>query len=296
MIFGSFICPVCGRKTKLLPPTKNTLKERFGVNIDGVEYYCPSTVKLFPRTVIPKQLYIDVLDKHSKFLKNSRHVILINEMCEKLSRSRIHFSFNPKYVYRCEYCESKLAVNFNPFSPIYSTPIRLCLLLLTVLWINSAASEISVGEISKDYTYPFGIILIILLSAIGLWCILGWIYSKHFLSNIVNTDLYDDLIPVVPHITINTANIRKEYLHSGNIFTFAYEESKFTLYLCKRGRHIIQCHICGINGEQEQFLALIRQKQELGETVTLPLTFEDRFVGKAEVIKILESSDSSSDK
>ena len=55
-------------------------------------------------------------------------------------------------------------------------------------------------------------------------------------------------------------------------------------------------HICGIDGEQKRMLQLIGNEMAMNGKAVLPLSFEGKYVGNAEVIEILESSDSSSDK
>lgn len=44
----------------------------------------------------------------------------------------------------------------------------------------------------------------------------------------------------------------------------------------KKGKVDFRLHICGIDGEPERLLALIREKQDHGEAVTFPLTFEGK--------------------
>lgn len=45
-------------------------------------------------------------------------------------------------------------------------------------------------------------------------------------------------------------------------------------------------HICGINGEQNDFTALLRKKMSGGKKVTLPLSFEGKPIGNAELIEV----------
>ncbi|MDE7363010.1 MAG: hypothetical protein K2N38_13875 [Oscillospiraceae bacterium] len=80
--------------------------------------------------------------------------------------------------------------------------------------------------------------------------------------------------------------MKKILLHKSNIYETELDGERFYLYLTEKSKFDLKLQVCGTDGEPEHLLALIREKRERGETVTLPLTFEGKSVGMAEVTEI----------
>lgn len=92
---------------------------------------------------------------------------------------------------------------------------------------------------------------------------------------------------IIPQSELNLSRkgLKSIFLHRSNVYEIELDGERFCLYLVEKGKANLKLHICGIEGEQERLLALIREKQERGKKVTLPLTFEGKFVGNAEVLE-----------
>ena len=120
---------------------------------------------------------------------------------------------------------------------------------------------------------------------VALLSLFSYIFIMNFLSNFVVTDLRDKLITPKVELNISLNSLKRIYLHRSNIYEIELDGDRFCLYLTEKGKAALKLHICGIDGEQERLLALICEKQKCGETVTLPLTLEGKFVGNAEVIE-----------
>ena len=300
------ICPYCGRKTIMAAPNRKTLGARFGENVQGISYYCDSRPKILPYTVrhsaahrdIEKPPYTTDLTHYYTYIRRYR-IVIVHDMIKMLNRFNIRERFEPKYAYRCKHCGGKLSFNYNPFAPIFTFPFTLGFgLLLTVLYgslINVVDDLLGMSVLYLDkFTRLLrlsGFALAGILFVAGLYTTIGYsVISKRF-SNIVPTDMNDDYIVPSSDIGIDKKSIKKGYSHRSNIFETELEGETFRLYLTEKGKHDLKLHICGIEGEREALLSLIREKQSRGETVTLPLTFEDKPAGKAEVLEIYDRSE-----
>lgn len=124
---------------------------------------------------------------------------------------------------------------------------------------------------------------------INIFCtILSLIIIKYYESNFVSTDEFDNLVYPERHLTLSIAK-KSNYLREGNVFMSELDGKDFHIYLVNKAKS--EFHICGIDGEPECLLALICEKQERGEKVILPLTFEGKFVGNAEVSETFASAE-----
>lgn len=116
-----------------------------------------------------------------------------------------------------------------------------------------------------------------------LYTLISLFISKFFLSNFVFTNEVDNLIYPSSDL-VTRCRINFCFYHKDNVFQTSFDNETFHVYLVCKAKEP-EFHICGTDGEPERLLALIREKRERGETVTLPLTFEGKYVGIAKVLK-----------
>ena len=290
---GKRICPCCGKPLELIAPTKELLPNRFGVSDNEIPFYIPSGLRYVPYTVHPKTLSdfwginIENVGNIGEFwLCNNtmssdapRHrsglrLITVPRTERALKKDRLFSGSGWAMSFFCQNCNAKLALNYDPhtifdgmlFWGVFSVSMLLAVLLMKINVVIS-------------------IILIALCFVAPLVSLFSYVYIKNFFSNFVVTDLRDNLITPKAEFSVSREGLKRIFLHRSNIYETELDGGKFYLYLTEKGEHGLKLHICGIEGEPERLLALIREKQSRGETVTLPLTFEGKRVGTAEVLK-----------
>ncbi len=185
-------------------------------------------------------------------------------------------------VFFCKKCKQKLALNFNPFA-VWSSAT--CILALVTV-VTGILQYIGCMTNIRNQCTPIYWLVILCASIFPLkilYTLICFFITKFFLSNFVPTSETDNLVYPLPDLVMD-CHIKLRYFHESNVFQTVCEYEIFHIYLIKKGKKS-KFHICGIDGEPELLLALIRQKQERGEKVTLPLTFEGKFVGNAEVLE-----------
>lgn len=119
-----------------------------------------------------------------------------------------------------------------------------------------------------------------------LYTIISLICIKRYRSNFVLTDELDALIHQEINFVISPNNLRSLNLKESNVFSTEIDGQQFQIYLEKKEKSKLYMHICGINGEQNDFTALLRKKMSGGKKVTLPLSFEGKPIGNAELIEV----------
>ena len=287
------ICPCCGKPLELIPPTKELLSNRFGVSENEIPFYIPSGIRYVPYTVYPKTLSdfwginVENVGNIGEFwLCNNtmssdapRHrsrlrLITVPRTERALKKDRLFSGSGWAMSFFCQNCKAKLALNYNPhtvFDGMLFWVVFLVSMLLAVLLVK--------------INVVISIILIALCSVAPLGSLFSYVYIKSFFSNFVVTDLRDNLITPKAELTISHKGLKRVFLHRSNIYETELDGEKFYLYLAEKGKRDLKLHVCGIEGEQEALLSIFREKQSRDETVTLPLTFEGKRVGTAEVLK-----------
>lgn len=275
------ICPCCGKHLMPVPPSKQLLPNRVGVSSNFVEYYFPSKKRYFSitsnphshykQTVANKLTYQGNLNKNFiLFDKSGWNIVPINNTMNKLKYGGL-WIFSHEMVLFCKNCKQKLSINRNPLA-LFSSAVKAAFIatVIVLLLISSGVIPLTV------FAFLGGVWLLILFEA----AVELFITAK-YMSNFVPTDEFDSLMYPEPHLSLSIAK-KSNYLREGNVFMSELDGKIFYIYLVHK-TPIPEFHICGIDGEPERLLALIREKQERGETVTLPLTFEGKYVGAAEV-------------
>lgn len=269
MITKQFVCPCCGRNSLVLP-NRSMLGCRFGVNAQGIEYYLSSSPKLMPYTICGKSayreknkpLYTTDLTHYYSYVKRYS-IVLLHDMRLALNEGKLLKLFNPNYVFRCGHCESKLSLNYNPFSLFYNVFFWIVLLVLVVLF-NPIIMAL--------FCVPFLIISIV-----------GYIYILNCMSNIVLTDITDNYI--VPTIDLSIKRIKgtkMRFCHLSNIYSVNIDGQIHYFYIVKKAKSFIQIHICGdestVNDVKQYFRNTIESDKSIVE-----LYFEGKYAGIVEV-------------
>lgn len=290
------ICPCCGKKLVLIPPTRELLPDRFGISRNGVEYYLYSNPRIRSYTKAPKSNYkggtaglcpdFDI-SENTKF-RRSYQLVAVHNTLMKLQKGGKSL-FSSEMVFFCEYCKAKLALDSNPYAirsfQSYQIPYILYFMLLVIPPIRNFNTPL--------WYYAILLALLCLQITIEFVCVL--IRYKRickYKSNFVQTDQTDNLIIPPTHIVTSRCHLEMRYICESNIFKTKVGDLNYYLYLVSEDDDL-HFHICGINGESESLLDLIRAKQERSENVVLPLMFEGKFVGNAEVLETYDCPQSS---
>lgn len=287
------ICPCCGKHLTLVPPSKSLLPNRVGVSSNFVEYYFPSNKRYFnitsnphshyKQTVANKLTYRGNLNKNFiLFDKSGWNIVPINNTMNKIKKGGL-WIFSHEMVLFCKNCNQKLSINRNPLA-LFSSAVKVIFIVTAVI-----GSLISLGVMTLTVFAFVGIVwLLILFEAM-----VELFFTAKYLSNFVPTDEFDSLIYPERHLSLFIIK-NSNYLREGNVFMTELDESSFYIYLVYKTKKA-EFHICGIDGEQECLLNLIHKKQERGEKVVLPLMFEGKFVGNAEVLETYDPPQSSNE-
>lgn len=274
MKLKQFVCPCCAGNL-LVPPNRSMLGYRFGVNSQGIEYYLSSNPKLMPYTICAKSAYREKnkpsyttdLTHYYSYIKRYS-IVLLHDMRLALNEGKLLRLFNPNYVFRCGHCESKLSLNYNPFSLFYNGFFWIVLLVIVILFdpIIMALSCV-----------PFFILSIV-----------GYIYVLNRMSNIVLTDMSDNYI--VPTVDLSLKRIKgtkMRFCHLSNIYSVNIEGQTYYFYIVKKAKSFIQIHVCGdesaVNDVKQYFRNTIGSDKSIVE-----LHFEGKYAGVAEVNGIFD--------
>lgn len=296
------ICPCCGKPLKLIPPTIADLPHRMDESANKVQYYFQCKMRFFSYNKKPRTGFVIPRDRgyfRDKFINAYRAGVPRGNDCfintvpytqKRIDKDGLSLFFiDRELVFLCKNCRQKLSINHNPFA---------FLIVSVLLWgfalMLTAMALLSLYPLSKiGFTLvALKVVLFIALFALmvtvptALFVVVYYFGVKSYISNFVPTDEYDALIFLPNSLMISNRLLKKKFLHKSNIYETELNGERFCLYLTEKSKDDLKLHICGIDGEQERLLALIREKQNRGEKVTLPLTFEGKFVGNAEVIEI----------
>ncbi len=294
------ICPCCGKTLYLIPPTEELLPDRFGLSKNGVEFYLISDPRYIPYTISPRSrsyfnseiltqdikirsdslMYQGNSSLFGRFDQRLYKLIAVPKARKMLEHNLLMYPAMDVAVFFCRNCKAKLALNFYPASVFdsYAFPGVLALSVLFVIERKTPAVTLSF----------FSLFLFFILAVV-----FSCVFAKMFMSNFVVTDQSDALITPEAELNISRKELKRIFLHRSNIYETELDGEGYRLYLTEKRKTDLKLHICGIDGEQKRMLALIREKQKRGETVILPLKFEGKLVGNAEVLETYNPPESS---
>lgn len=297
MELGKKICPYCGETLSLIPPNSELLPSRTGFSSNGVTYYFPPKRRIISYTSNPKSNYSHYKSNGWHFegtlnpniVKNDRihpdwHVVPVKYAQNRINKGGIHL-FSHELIFFCSNCKKKLALNYDPVSlwslirEILTSLFLVFLFIATILAVNN-------DWISFNILLSGIFVFILLFLATVLYTIISLICIKRYRSNFVLTDELDALIHQEINFVISPNNLRSLNLKESNVFSAEIDGQQFQIYLEKKEKSKLYMHICGINGEQNDFTALLRKKMSGRKKVTLPLSFEGKPIGNAELIEV----------
>lgn len=280
------ICPCCGKKLELIPPSAELLPLRVGTSSNRVTYYFPSHKRYASLTANPqprywqcsanKLTYRGNLNKYLiKYDKSGWEIVPVYNTQRKLQKCGLRI-FSPEMVFFCGKCKRKLSINRNPLA-IFGTAISVWFLIAVVVLLLLAVGIIhDVGSVSAAgvvFALLAGTLFIIIAEAAA-----EMIFTMCVMSNFVPTGEYDNL--VYPPTDIKLAVIRSPYLREGNVLTAKLADGEVHLYLVHKS-DICEFSICCEDNKREQL------KQRLSECAELELTFEGKRVGKAKITEVI---------
>lgn len=271
------ICPCCGKRLELVPPSKELMPLRVGTSSNYVEYYFPSHKRYTSLTANPhshykqctanKLTYRGNLNKHLiLFDKSGWEIVPVYNTQRKLQKGGL-WIFSPEMAFFCGKCQRKLSINRNPLA-IFGTAMSVWFLISAVVLTISIirAGWIAIALLA-------GALLVIIAEAAMETFITVWI-----MSNFVPTDEYDNLIYPLTDIKLSPS-LRSPYLREGNVLTAKLDDGEVHIYLVRKNDSY-EFSICCEDGEREQF------KQRLSECAELELTFEGKRVGTAKITEV----------
>ena len=287
---GERICPCCGKPLELIPPTKELLPNRFGVSKNDIPFYLVSDPRYIPYTLHPdtmSEFNSSVLFEGVKIGANwlcnmgmSSHrpryeghlkIVTVYRTQRMLTKNLLMTCAMYAVAFFCKNCNQKIALTFHPTS-IFDNYF--------FVFISAAALVF----LFAGFTVSLAVVCVSLLTALA--ALVSCLFVKLFMSNFVVTDLRDNMIIPKTELSVSRSGLKRIYLHRSNIYETELDGERFCLYLTEKDKTDIKLHICGTDSEPESLLALIREKRGRGEKVTLPLTFEGKPVGTAEVTEI----------
>lgn len=295
---GKRICPCCGKPLELIPPAKEDLPHRMEESANKIQYYFQCKPRFFSYTRKPKTGFVI---PRNRFYFCDKHIDLYGRLAvvprgndcfiqtvpytrRRLEKDKLFFA-SRELVFLCGNCRKKLSINHNPISLLFNVIFlsALALMILAMLLSFFLVTSEFPSAIEKMLFFILGVVLLTVPASLFA---LGYnIRIKKSISNFVPTDEYDTLVRLPENLKVSGGSLEKKYLHSYNVFETELDGERFFLYLTEKGKREHKLHICGMEGEPERLLSLIREKQSRGEKVTLPLTFEGKAAGSAEVLE-----------
>ncbi|MBD5130391.1 MAG: hypothetical protein HDT43_10815 [Ruminococcaceae bacterium] len=285
------ICPCCGKKLELVPPTKELLPKRTLSTIGGREFYLISKKRILSYTISPKSnfTYPAGFDNYSPATVKEDYCFINkgstrNEFTgiattyntqKKLSKDNLRL-FSWEMVFHCSNCGQKLALNYNPFT-ILNDCLWLSLICLIFLIFFCMTGFAAIWAFNSAATFAVFCVMSGICPLFIIFSFFGLAYAKLFLSNFVPTNEVDNLIHPPTDIKLSTS-LRSPYLREGNVLAAKLADGEVHIYLVhKNGNY--EFSICCEDGEREQL------KNRISEYTELELTFEGKPVGKAEVVQ-----------
>lgn len=299
---SKFICPYCGKPLELFPPTEELLPNRYGISANGIPFYLVSNPRYIPYTLHPdamsefnsSALFKDMniganwlcnigISSHRPRYCGELKIVTVYRTKQMLKKNLLMTCAMYAVVYFCKNCKNKIALNFHPVS-IFDNYFYVFI---------SASVFAMLLPMRRSLIFPILIAIAFISLLIIIAVLFSSLYVKLFMSNFVVTDLRDNMIIPQTELNISRQGLKRIFLHRSNIYETELDGERYCLYLTEKGKTDLKMHICGIEGEQGRMIILIREKQKRGETVTLSLTFEGKFVGNAEVLETYDPPESS---
>lgn len=235
----------------------------------------------------PLELMGKVLgDKYHEFYLGERHTVA-SEYKERFERDKIWGSGINMY---CSECGVRIKLPDDPFLVLETASF----LIVTAFFIASVIAALMGTNI-----IPAALPIVIAAEIV----LLIWAVARR--NNIMkyksNFTFAEEAIPIFDGEFDFEPNIRaaaeltekqRKYIRSGNIFETELFSSRVFLYLISSRRSGSVCELelrfCGTSDDAERYARSLKNAEK---PATLPLTFEGKSVGTAEVTEIYDNKD-----
>jgi len=246
------------------------------------ERICPCCGK--PLVLMGKVLG-DKYHDHKGFLGRKRTITEIYE--DTFERDKIWCSGVNMY---CSECGVKIKLQDDPFFVFKVTSF----LIVLVLFITS-----DIAALSGTNIFPVALLITIAAEIVlFIWAVVRRNNIMKYKSNFTFTEeaipIFDGKFDFGPNIraAAKLTEKQRKYFRLGNVFETGLSSSRVFLYLINSRRLGSVCELdfrfCGTVDDAERF---IRSLKNAEKPVTLPLSFEGKSVGTAEVTEIYEIKD-----
>ncbi len=287
------ICPYCGVDLTLEPPDKERLPNSVGVSANGVNFCVVNCRRVFSYMRRPNGRMSSaaaVLDEYGR-VKLDRYNVQIGKadkwhipvrpipFIQKKIDQGGHSLYEPNICFLCANCGQKTAIDKNPYR--FSGIIKSCLVILSFVVIMLIIGSV-IQLLSTLVFITVSVVGAVFAGAYRAFSRLYLRFIEAHRNNFVPVNEYDDLILFKTDLVLSRIS-HSPFLCEGNILKTELCGESFYIYVVDKKQNI-RSHICGMNGEPERLLALIREKREHGEKVILQLTFEGKFAGNTEVL------------
>lgn len=294
------ICPYCGKKLELIPPSREYLTQTMSISMNGMEFHVANTHRIKSYTVQPNA------DKEYKpepivaYLENSMVYMRCDDIFVDHVRKSVPSGLTPMlYVrrqlkkgrtalfrramlFQCKKCMNIVTFNDNPYR-LNIGAIGLAWLITMMLLVIAAMltmSEILLVPPLMLLLVPIPALIVTVIFSVRI--ALTFIKIR-YTNNIVPVEETDDLIKM-PKLFTADLHIPEKYRKEANIFSTMLNSRTYQLYLTRVHNGTAEFYICGVDGEQEKMLAELSQHRN----ITLPLSFEDVPIGDATVLNVYE--------
>lgn len=281
------ICPCCGKKLELVPPSRELQPSTTGFSTNGVVYYFSPAKRYFRVTdhpsAVPQGGQNNSWHFEGRLSPNlvqfdrghpGWHIVPVNYAKKRLKRDGL-FLFSNELVFYCKHCCQRLTLNVNPMNWFE---------FVFLLWLVAVLAALSittflVTSVNEAYLKWFWVIFIASIVIMGANVIVSSVFLiivKCRESNFVPTDECDSLIYPPTDIKLSLS-LRSPYLREGNVLTAKLADGEVHIYLVHKNDNY-EFSICCEDDEREQL------KNRLSECTELELTFEGKPIGMAEII------------
>lgn len=280
---GERICPCCGDILQLEAPNSENAPQIIGYN--GIKpYYAtrgkfPSRnqkVRIF-RYTSPSHKYFFPVVKREYSDYASEHGVYLDKAESLLRGDRV---FNTSLVMFCGHCRSQIAVDRNPlrlirYCSIYPLSVMLVGALLSCIWFYAV------------YIAAAGLLCetVLLVCSLIYYMVIMKCYS-----NFVVVDDCDRLVrqstDLIVKLSAGKEHISRFICCESNIFSVSENGITYRLHTNNSDINRLELHICGVDKESEQLTSLLKDRINAEGKAVIPLQFEGKFIGNAEVIEV----------
>lgn len=296
------VCPVCGKGLRLIPTDVSLLPDRVKKAMGDNQVYLVSRRRILSYNCRPEMNFIypdnwlrsadtGIVPKDFLWINNKA---MLKRQCpgiasvfntqKKLNKGGL-FLFGWEMVFHCAECKQKLELNFNPFAVWSSSS---CLFaIISAVFAALAAFGLAENLLASSPVVFFALLLLsCVIPLCAVYSLAGFLWVRLFMSNFVPTNEVDNLVRLTPEIKAAGKQCNPLFMRRGNVFCTELDGMKFSLLLTEKSKKDYGLHICGKNGEPERLTSLIREKLSAGERAVLPLNFEGRLAGNADIISV----------